>query len=126
MTRITRKDGTPDRRYSKTGPRPDRWVTGPDPEIRRLKYKFLRARVQARYWCQEWHLTWEEYRDLMMDARAEHGRGMEQLNLARRDRNQGWHRDNVHFLTRRQVVHRPKTLNPDGTERKRQRRRDVR
>ena len=121
MTRIN-KDGTPDRRYSKTGPRPDLWLTGPDPELRKLRYKFLRARVQARYWCQDWDLTWAQYQELMMSAHADYGRGLEQLNLARKDRTGGWHWDNVHFVTRKKILRRPKLKDDQGNEVRRQRR----
>lgn len=121
MTRI-KLDGTPDRRFRKTGPRPDLWHTGPDPETRRLRYKFLRARVQARYWCQDWDITWAEYQELMAGASADHGRGLEQLNLARKDRTQGWHMDNVHFKPRKDIVRRPKLKDAEGREIRRQRR----
>ena len=113
MTKMTKR-GLPDRRYDRTAPRPNRWVMGPDPELRRLRYKFLRARVQARYWLQPWTLTWEEYLDIMQPHKGEHGRDYTAMNLARVDRSQGWHRDNVIVMSRRDIVNRPKRRTASG------------
>lgn len=116
------KDGRIDTRYIKTGPRPDRWSTGPDPLLRRLRYKFLRARVQARYWCQPWEITWEEYQEIMWEVLSQHGRSLDSLNLARKDRNLGWHKDNVMLRPRKEIVNRPKRTDSNGKLIQRQRR----
>ena len=51
-----------------------RWKTGPDPEVRKHYYRFLRMRCQAKYWCQEWTILWEDYLDLLKSSSAEWGR----------------------------------------------------
>jgi len=86
---------------------PDRWLTGPDPEVRRHRYRWLRARAQARFWGQEWTITWEDYLDLFKTAPGRWGRGMTQLNLTREDTRRGWHIWNVRLRTRSEAMRRP-------------------
>ena len=86
------------------GPRPHLWGTGPDPAVRRDRYRFLRSRCQARYLGQDWTITWTQYRALLARVRGQYGRDMSQLNLARRDCKEGWHIWNVHLITRREAM----------------------
>jgi hypothetical protein len=74
--------------------------------VRRHRYRFLRSRAQARFWHQEWSITWEDYLDLFKTAPGEWGRGMTQLNLTREDTSEGWHIWNVRLRTRSEVVRR--------------------
>jgi len=102
--------------------RPLRWVVGPDPLLRRLYYKFLRARVQSRYWLQEWSLTWAEYRKIMAGVDITHGRLPEALNLCRVDKSLGWHKANVKLQSRLSLLSQPKRRGLDGRVIQRQRR----
>ena len=85
---------------------PDHWKTGPDPDVRRLRYRFLRARAQARFWSQEWRLTWDEYLEIYRESGEWGGRGQRDLNLTRIDTDQGWWVDNVRLLPRGQAMRR--------------------
>jgi len=86
---------------------PEVWKTGPDPEVRRHYYRFLRARAQARFWRQEWTIIWEDYLDLYKTAPGPWGgRDANALHLARRDTSQGWHIWNVHVVNRGESMRR--------------------
>ena len=85
---------------------PDNWITGPDPDVRRLRYRFLRARSQARFWHQEWRLTWDEYLAIYRESGEWGGRGMRDLNLTRVDTTQGWWVANVRLVPRGQAMRR--------------------
>jgi hypothetical protein len=77
---------------------------GPDPEVQRHYYRWLRARAQARFWRQEWSILWEDYLDIFKTAPGKWSRSMEDLNLARIDTTQGWHLWNVRLMTRREAM----------------------
>jgi len=85
---------------------------------REIRWKFLRARNQARYWRQRWTITWDEWYQLFL-AHPEHG-GREEtsINLSRKDRHPsvGWTIDNVEFKQRK-ATHsgRHHRQLPDGT-----------
>lgn len=88
------------------------------PQERRIRWKFLRARNQARFWRQPWTITWDEWYQLFL-AHPEHGgREEHSINLGRinRDPQIGWRIDNVEFKQRRQT-HRGRSHKrlPDGT-----------
>jgi hypothetical protein len=107
--------GQPDRRITRTGPRPERWAMQ-DPETRTLYYKFLRARVQARYWCQEWQLSWPEYREFFRSVpwQNTNRRASASLNLCRINKAGVWSVKNCAIMTRQAAMSRPKTLREDG------------
>jgi len=88
------------------GPRPHTWKTGPDPELKHLRRRWLRAKNQARFWSQEWRLTWEQYRDTWVGHTDQLGRTMGSLNLVRRDTTRGWTVKNVHLMNRGEAMHR--------------------
>ena len=104
--------------------RPHLWQTGPDPWLRQLRYKFLRARVQARYWNQSWEIDWEDYVKLMR-KKYNHGRDLESLNFCRRDTTGPWTLDNVFFMTRKEMVDRNRKQLSDGTYTRRIRKKDL-
>ena len=49
-------------KYKDMGPQPQRWIV--PGHLRQHRYRFLRARAQAKYWCQPWDITWEQYVEL--------------------------------------------------------------
>ena len=94
-----------DRRRGKgLGPRPDLWLVGPDPKLKRLRRRWLMARCQAKFWGQVWRLSWEQYRDTWSPHIDELGRTKESLNLVRRDTTRGWTIKNVHLMNRLEAM----------------------
>ena len=95
------------RRGKGLGPRPQLWITGPDPVVKALRRRWLLAKNQAKFWSQEWHLDWDTYRDLLLDHAEQLGRSGDSLNLVRRDTEQGWTPGNVEVRERQEAMHRP-------------------
>jgi hypothetical protein len=91
----------------RSGPQPHVWITGPDPEVKRLRVRFNRMRAQAKFWRQAWTISWEDYLDLYKTAPGEWERDMSALNLARIDTRKGWHIWNVKMMTRAEAMRRP-------------------
>jgi len=109
------------REYIKRNPIPRRLSTivGPDPEVQRHYYRWLRAKAQARFWAQEWTIIWEDYLDIFKTAPGRWGgRDGDALHLARRDTRQGWHLWNVHLVKRGESMRRStrgrKRIRPRG------------
>ena len=97
------------REYIKRHPIPRRisTIVGPDPEVQRHYYRWLRARAQARFWRQEWTIIWEDYLDIYKTAPGKWGgRDGDALHLARKDTAEGWHLWNVHLVNRGQSMRR--------------------
>jgi len=97
------------REYIKRHPIPRRisTIVGPDPEVQRHYYRWLRAKAQARFWRQEWTIIWEDYLDLFKTAPGRWGgRDGDALHLARKDTAEGWHLWNVHLVNRGQSMRR--------------------
>ena len=91
-----------------------RWITGPDPEVHRHYYRFLRSRAQAKFWRQEWTIIWEDYLDLLKSSSGIWGRKIDNIHLARRDRNKGWHIDNVQVMNRGECMKRKRARDKNG------------
>jgi hypothetical protein len=102
----------------RSGPQPDSWITGPDPEVKEHRRRWSRAKAQARFWSQEWTILWEDYLDLLKTAPAEWGRDADDLNLTRVDTRKGWHIWNVRLMRRIDAMRRPtkgkKRVRPAG------------
>ncbi len=62
------------------------------------------ARVQAKYWHQDWTISWETYRDIMLPYINQMGRKKDSWNLIRKDRNLPWMETNVIAAQRKTVV----------------------
>lgn len=123
------KPGTPSPLKGRPSPlkgrlMPHVWRSGPNPEHHALWTRFLVARNQARYWHQEWSVSWEHYRDTMLPHITNLGRRKHNWNLSRQDRNKPWTKDNVIAAQRQTVLdqkkagHRP-YLPPHERERRR-------
>ena len=89
-----------------------RWKTGPDPEVRKHYYRFLRMRCQARYWNQDWTIKWEDYLDLLKTSNGKWGRKKDNINLIRRNTTKDWHIDNVQLMNRGESMQRSRTIDP--------------
>ena len=88
-------DGTP-------GPRPRVWKSGPDP-IRHEQYiAWARARAQAHYRNERWHLTYPQWVELWRDQWHLRGRTKDTVCLSRRDYDEPWSVENCEIITRRQ------------------------
>jgi len=107
MTPEQRRHRSEIRRGKGVGPRPQRWITGPDPVVRQLRRRWLLAKNQAKFWSQEWDLSWDAYRDILLDHADKLGRRGDSLNLVRRDTEQGWSTGNVEVRERLTAMSRP-------------------
>lgn len=88
---------------------PHLWRSGPDPDHHRWWRRWLLAQCQARYWGQEWSLTWPQYlRHAQTIPLSRQGRGGQALCITRRDIEQGWHDHNIEVITRTQMARRSK------------------
>jgi hypothetical protein len=82
------------------GPRPHRWVTGPDPELRKQYYAWHRAKSQAHYREEEWLFTFEQYQAVWGLKWSQRGRGRDDLQMVRRDFLAAWEPSNVKIVAR--------------------------
>jgi len=100
------------------GPQPKIWKTGPDKAIHKHYYRFLRAKAQARFWQQEWTISWEDYLDLYKTMLGRWSRATKHKNLTRIDTTEGWHIWNVQLMTRLTAMRRStkgrKRIRPAG------------
>lgn len=96
------------------GPRPDRWITGPDPVVHRLRRRFILARNQARFWRQKWMLSWDQYRDILLDFADNLGNQADSMTLVRVDKAEAWSIGNVDVITRSAAGKRKKLRDKNG------------
>ena len=114
-------------RYKDMGPQPHRWLF---PEhLRQHRYRFLRAKAQAKYWCQSWNITWAEYVQLFEECEGVWGRNSGELggkdthiNLVRINTLKGWQMENVKLMERDTAMRRPRPKDEHGNFIKRVRR----
>jgi hypothetical protein len=82
---------------------PSKWITGPDIEVRKKYYAWLKHRSQAQYRHEEYGLTWEDWQTLwpeeLWDKR---GRTIESLCLTRLDYEGAWTMDNIAICSRQE------------------------
>jgi len=85
---------------SRRGPRPDQWVTGPDPHRHRQHRAYLLLRVRCRHRKEEFLLTSDEFAGLWSREQwAKRGLQSHQLVLGRKDPRRPWQLDNVEVRT---------------------------
>jgi len=82
--------------------------------VRRHYYRFLRMRCQARYWCQEWTILWEDYLDLLKSSSVKWGRSKDAHNLVRINTEEGWHLSNVKLMNRQEAMRRKRRRDAKG------------
>lgn len=81
---------------------PEKWKTGPDPLQRDKYYGYLKHRSQARYREEDYSLTPEEWLSIWTDeAWLNRGRLSDNYCLVMKDRELGWHMDNVELRQRK-------------------------
>lgn len=88
----------------RSGSQPHTWLTGPDPEVKAHRLRWNRMKAQAKFWSQEWTISWEDYLDLYKTATGLWGRQKHNYNLTRVDTSQGWHIWNVQMMTRGEAM----------------------
>ena len=94
----------------------------PTEKAQQFRRKFVVARCQARYWCQPWTLTYEQYVDLFDQAGVmprQIGTKPNSYNLLRVDTSKGWSQHNTRVHKRKKMMMRTKSTT------KRTRRRDL-
>ena len=85
----------------RSGPQPQQWCTGPDPERHARFIAWQRARAQANHRGETWCLTFTQYEDLWGDLWSRRGRGSEDLIMMRRDWHGAWDTRNTIIADRR-------------------------
>lgn len=115
-------------RYKDMGPQPHRWIV--PAHLRQHRYRFLRAKAQAKYWCQSWSITWDEYVQLYEQCKGVWGRNSggkgitkdTHINLVRINTQKGWQMDNVRLMERDTAMRRVRPKDKNGNPIKRRRR----
>ena len=118
-------------RYKDMGPQPHRWLF--PAHLREHRRRFLRARCQAKYWCQPWKITWDQYVQLFDECEGTWGRNKADengetelqdthINLVRINTLKGWQMDNVKLMQRDTAMRRPRPRDKNGDFIKRRRR----
>ena len=84
------------------GPRPHRWVTGPDPVEHRKYRTFIQQRNQAQWRGEEWSIDFETWKQLWDKSGhwENRGRSRDCYCMTRQDHLGIWHKDNVQIITR--------------------------
>lgn len=87
---------------TKRRPRPETWITGPDPLTHEKYYAWHKHRAQARYRQENYELTFEHWQEIWKDDEVFLNRGKERgcFVLTRRDPEGAWSLDNVEIVTR--------------------------
>jgi hypothetical protein len=86
------------------GPRPHRWVTGPDP-VEHKKYRvWIQQKNQAQWREEGWTISFEQWKQIWDQSGQWDNRGRERscYCMTRRDSTLPWSVDNVHIITREQ------------------------
>lgn len=86
------------------GPRPHRWVTGPDPEEHRKYRVYIQQKNQAQWRGEGWAISFEQWKQLWDQSGQWHNRGRQRdcYCMTRRDVDVTWQPDNVMIITREQ------------------------
>lgn len=85
---------------SPAGPRPEQWVSGPDPVRHAQHIAWHRARAQANFRKEAWELDFEAWVEIWGDSWAQRGRSSGSLCLTRDDNEGAWTRNNVSLVVR--------------------------
>ena len=115
-------------KYKDMGEQPHRWLF--PAHLREHRRRFLRARCQAKYWCQAWTITWDQYVKLYDQCEGTWGRNNQKhnhsrdthINLVRINTQQGWHLANVKLMERDTAMRRPRPRDKNGNYIRRKRR----
>jgi hypothetical protein len=92
------------------GPKPHRWITGPDPERHKTYIPFLKQKAQAMFRKEFWDLTFEQWEKIWDGRFHLRGRGADNLCMMMEDPDLGWTDTNAVIVTRREQLCRQKQL----------------
>lgn len=82
------------------GPRPQVWITGPDPVLHKKYLVWLQQRNQALWREEGWHIEFDDWLKLWTDQWHLRGRERGDYCMTRRDWSLPWTLDNVQVITR--------------------------
>lgn len=99
MPKITSKN-----RVYRSGPNPNAWCTGPDPQRHDQYIAWGRSRAQAHFRQEDWRLTFEQYEALWQGLWSRRGRGSDDLMMMRLDWHKPWNLKNT-IIADRQYYH---------------------
>lgn len=89
-------------RPHRRGPRPEAWVSGPDPEEHRRYRTFVQQRNQARWRDEAWTISFEDWKRIWAESGQWANRGRERgcWCMSRRDWSLPWTTANAAVITR--------------------------
>jgi hypothetical protein len=90
------------RKGQNAGPKPDRWKSGPDPQMHERYKKWQQNRNQAKYRKEEWNLSFHEWLSIWGDDIEKRGRTWDSMTMMRNDWTKPWSKDNVIIVTRQE------------------------
>lgn len=90
------------KRGSPPGPRPQCWVSGPDPVTHQQYRAFIQQRNQAQWRGEPWQLTFEQWQDLWFPHWRQRGRGRWDYCMVRRDPSLPWDTANTEVVSRQE------------------------
>ena len=83
-----------------TGPRPQVWITGPDPVTHKKYRVWIQQKNQAQYRQEGWAIPFEEWMEIWGDQWANRGREKGTVCMTRLDWSLPWTPDNVRIVPR--------------------------
>ena len=96
------------------GPRPQVWVTGPDP-IEHKKYRhWIQQKNQAQWRDETWELSFEEWKELWGELWHQRGRERSCYCMTRIDRELPWSLKNTQVITRESHAREQARLSASG------------
>lgn len=93
---------TEKKRTGRTGPRPNVWICGPDPEVHKMYLPWLRMKAQCAFRKEEFTITFEQYYELWKDDWDNRGRHPDNVCLTRIDIDGAWELGNVEVISRKE------------------------
>lgn len=89
-------------RPNSRGPRPQVWVTGPDPVVHKKYRVFIQQRNQANYRGEGWTIPFEAWCDLWQEKWDLRGREVGDYCMTRKDWSLPWTVENAQIVTRQE------------------------
>lgn len=87
-------------RPERRGPRPQVWVSGPDPEEHAKYRAWIQQKNQAQWRGEIWRLTFDQWKQIWGEMWIHRGRTQGTYCLTRRDYSLPWDTDNAQILSR--------------------------
>ena len=89
-------------RPNSRGPRPQVWLTGPDPVLHQKYRVWLQQKNQAQWRGEVWNLAFDHWVLMWGELWHNRGRGRGDYCMTRRDHDAAWDTSNAHVVTRSQ------------------------